>query len=56
MANPTDRAWSEGHKAGANGKADTASPYKKGMAHQAWMQGWKLVRNCAMPGMADGAA
>ncbi|MBK8630315.1 MAG: ribosome modulation factor [Sphingomonadales bacterium] len=41
MANPTDRAWSEGHKAGANGKADTASPYKKGMAHQAWMQGWE---------------
>jgi ribosome modulation factor len=41
MANPTEHAWAQGYKTGLNGKPDSLCPFKKGMAHQAWMEGWQ---------------
>lgn len=41
MANPIEQAWAQGHKTGLNGKPETLCPFKKGMAQQAWMQGWQ---------------
>jgi ribosome modulation factor len=40
MASPIESAWSAGHKAGVSGKPEGKCPYAKGMAQQAWMQGW----------------
>lgn len=40
MASPQDRAWSEGHKAGAHGQPLSACPYGSGMMQQKWHQGW----------------
>ena len=42
MANPQERAWSEGHKAGKHGQAEGSSPYKKGTLSEAWLQGWRV--------------
>lgn len=41
MANPQDRAWSEGHKAGSHGQPLTACPYGSGIMQQKWHEGWR---------------
>ena len=41
MANPQERAWSEGYKAGKHNEPMSKCPYRSGMAMQAWMQGWR---------------
>jgi ribosome modulation factor len=41
MANPQEKAWSDGYAAGKKGKPETVCPFKKGGFMAAWQEGWR---------------
>ncbi|WEK44531.1 MAG: ribosome modulation factor [Candidatus Sphingomonas colombiensis] len=41
MANPQEKAWSDGFAAGKRGRPESVCPYKKGGFMVAWQEGWR---------------
>lgn len=41
MANPQEKAWSDGYTVGKKGKPQTMNPFKKGGFMTAWQEGWQ---------------
>jgi len=41
MANPQEKAWSDGYAVGKKGKPQTMNPFKKGGFMAAWQEGWQ---------------
>lgn len=41
MANPQEKAWSDGYAAGKKGKPEAVNPFRKGGFMVAWQEGWR---------------